>query len=120
MGMFMSRFIRHRMINYDVFMRRKRQPDTDLKSNAVAMLLAGCNHFNTAACNTMIVGLKPLYFTKYLRTRRVRGFRSFEGNLRCDLHFATLQDLIPYANPRSAEWLHPCCDRSTLNTRNQA
>jgi hypothetical protein len=54
------------LIHHDVFARRNRQPNVDLKSGAVAMLVTGCDHFHAATCDTMIMGFQPLYFTHYL------------------------------------------------------
>jgi len=51
------------MIDDDVFVRRKRQADVDLKSGTMAMLVARRDHFNAATGNTMIVGFQSLYFT---------------------------------------------------------
>lgn len=81
LSMFMSCVVRRGLIDYNVLMRRNRQPDVDLKSGAVAMLMAGCNHVHAAACNALIVNLKPLYFAKYLRTRRIGGSATLEGDL---------------------------------------
>ena len=61
--MFMSRVMRRRLIDDDVFVRRKSQPNVDLKSGAVAMLVTGRDHFDAVASNPMIVGLQPLYLT---------------------------------------------------------
>jgi hypothetical protein len=63
LSMFMSRVMRRRLIDDDVFVRRKRQADVDLKSGTMAMLVARRDHFNAATGNTMIVGFQSLYFT---------------------------------------------------------
>jgi hypothetical protein len=63
LSMFMSRVMRRRLIYDDVFVRRKRQPDVDLKSGTMAMLVAWRDQFNAATGNTMIVGFQSLYFT---------------------------------------------------------
>jgi hypothetical protein len=59
-GMLMSWVISGRMINNDVLVRRNRQPDVDLKPNAMAMLSARSNNGYAASCDTFVVRLQPL------------------------------------------------------------
>jgi hypothetical protein len=63
LSMFMLRVMRRRLIDDDVFVRRNRQQDVDLKVGTMAMLVARPDHFNAATGNTMIVGFQSHYFT---------------------------------------------------------
>ena len=56
----MSCVIGSRMIDNDVFVRRDREPNVDLKSGAMAVLVARRDHFHAATGNTMIMGFQPL------------------------------------------------------------
>ena len=72
LGMFVSRIAGPGLVDDDIFVRRHRQPDVDLKSGAMAMLLARRDHVDAATGNSVIVGFKPLAFTQYLRAGGVR------------------------------------------------
>jgi len=58
-GMFMTWVICGRMIDNDVLVRRNRQPDVDLKPDAMAMLLAWSDNGDAASRNALIVCLQP-------------------------------------------------------------
>ena len=58
-GMFMTWVISGRMINNDVLVRRNRQPNVDLKPDAMAMLLARRDNGDPASRNAFIVCLQP-------------------------------------------------------------
>jgi hypothetical protein len=47
----------------NVFVRRNRQPNVDLKSDAVAMLVTGSDHLHAATCNALVMVFQPLYLT---------------------------------------------------------
>jgi hypothetical protein len=53
--MFVACVIRACLVDDDVLVRRNRQPDVDLKPDAVAMLVAGCDHLDAAAGNPVIM-----------------------------------------------------------------
>ena len=55
LDMFVSRVVGWRMVNYDVFVRRKRQPDMDRKPSAVTVLLTRRDPGNPASNEVMIV-----------------------------------------------------------------
>ncbi len=59
-GMLMSGVISGRMIDNDVLVRGNRQPDIDLKPNAMAMLLARSNNGHAASRDAVVVRLQPL------------------------------------------------------------
>jgi hypothetical protein len=48
------------MIDNDVLVRRNRQPNMDLKSGAMAMLVAWSNNGYAASRNALIVGFQTL------------------------------------------------------------
>jgi hypothetical protein len=58
-GMFMTWVISGRMINNDVLVRWNRQPNVDLKADAMAMLLAWSDNGDAASRNAFIVCLQP-------------------------------------------------------------
>jgi hypothetical protein len=60
LSVFMSRFIGSRMIDNDVLVRRDRQPNVDLKSVAMAVLVAWSDNGYAASRNALIVCLQPL------------------------------------------------------------
>jgi hypothetical protein len=85
--MFMSCVIWAWLVHDDVFVRWHRQPDVNLKPDAVAMLVAGCDHLDAATCNSVVMGFQPLDLAQYLGSSSVRWFWTFEGDLWRDLHF---------------------------------
>ncbi len=69
----MSGFIgSSRMINNDVVVRRNRQPNVDLKSSAMAMLVAWRDNGYSASRDASIVGFQPFDLFYYLVPRRKR------------------------------------------------
>jgi hypothetical protein len=50
------------MTDYNVFMRRDRQPNMDLEASAVAMPRTWGDNFHPASGNTLIVRFQPRYF----------------------------------------------------------
>jgi hypothetical protein len=50
----------------NVLVRWNRQPNVDLKSDAVAMLVTGSDHLHAATCDALVMILQPLYFIQYL------------------------------------------------------
>jgi len=47
----------------NVLVRWNRQPNVDLKSDAVAMLVTGSDHLHAATCNALVLSFQSLYFT---------------------------------------------------------
>jgi hypothetical protein len=60
------------VVHDNVFVRRNRQPNVDLKSDAVAMLVTGSDHLHAATCDALVVIFEPLNFTQYLGAGSVR------------------------------------------------
>jgi hypothetical protein len=58
-GMFMTWVIGGRMINNDVLVRRNRQPNVDLKPDAMAMLLAWSDNGDAASRDALVVCFQP-------------------------------------------------------------
>jgi hypothetical protein len=83
----MSCFIGGRMIDNDVLVRRNRQPNVDLKSGAMAMLVAWSYNGNTASRYALIVCFQSFDLFQYHLARSRRWLRTFEGNFWVDLHF---------------------------------
>jgi hypothetical protein len=46
----------------NVLVRWNRQPNVDLKSDAVAMLVTGSDYLHAAAGDALVMTLQPLYF----------------------------------------------------------
>ena len=103
----MSCFIGGRMIDNDVLVRRNRQPNVDLKSGAMAMLVAWCYNGYTASRYALIVCFQSFDLFQYHLARSRRWLRTFEGNFWVDLHFGPSGASITDTNPPAAEWLHP-------------
>ena len=72
LSMFVPRVIRACLVHDNVFVRRHRQPNVDLKPDAVTMLVAGCDHLDAATCNSLVVDFKPFDLTQYLGPSSVR------------------------------------------------
>jgi len=74
------------MIHNDVLVRRQGEPDVDLKAGAVPMFVARGDHRHAACRDAMIVRFEALDFIQYLSAGGIRGFRTFESDLRVNLH----------------------------------
>lgn len=72
LSMLVACVIRSCLVDDDVLVRRNRQPDVDLKPDAVAMLVAGCDHLDAATCNPVIMGFQPPDLAQYLGSGSVR------------------------------------------------
>ena len=57
--MFMSRIVNRRMVYDDIFVRRYRQPNMDLKSGAMAMLMAWRDNGYATSRDALIVSFQP-------------------------------------------------------------
>jgi hypothetical protein len=94
LSIFLSRVIRGRLIDDDVLVRRNCQPNEDLKSSAMAMLVAWSNNGYAASRNALIVCFQPLDLFQYQLVRRWRWLGTFEGNFWGDLHLGPSGDTI--------------------------
>jgi hypothetical protein len=47
-------------------MRWNRQPNVDLKSDSVAVVVTWSDHLHSATCDPLVMSLKSLYFEQYL------------------------------------------------------
>jgi hypothetical protein len=54
-SMFAPCFVSACMVHHDVLVRGNRQPNVDLKSDPVAMLVTGSDHLYAAACNALVM-----------------------------------------------------------------
>lgn len=70
LNMFVSCVVDRRMIDDDVFLRRNSQPNMDLKSGAVAMLMAWRNNGHATSGDVVIVGFQPFDLFQYHVARR--------------------------------------------------
>jgi hypothetical protein len=105
--MFVPRVVNMRMIDDDIFVRRKRNPNMDLESGAMTMLMARRNNGYATSRDAPIVSFQPLDLFQYRLARRGRWLGAFEGDLWCYLHYVPVFAVtICNANPLPAEWLH--------------
>jgi hypothetical protein len=84
--MLVTGIVRRRMVHDDVFVRRDGEPDADLEAGAVPMFMARGDHRYATRRDAMIVGFEAFDFIQYLGAGGIRGFRTFEGDLRVNLH----------------------------------
>jgi hypothetical protein len=59
--MFVSNIVQWRVVDYDAFERRNREPDVDLEADAMTMLVTRCDHSYAAPDDAMVVLLQPIY-----------------------------------------------------------
>src|SRR5665213_3516717 len=74
------------MVDDDVLVRRHGKPDMDLKAGSVPMLVARRDHCDAAGGGAPMAGFEALDVVEDLRAGGVRGFRTFKGDLRVNLH----------------------------------
>ena len=67
-------------------MRGYREPDVDLESGPVPMLVARGDHLYSTSSDALIVYFEMLDFIQYLPAGRFRNFRAFKGDLWINLH----------------------------------
>jgi hypothetical protein len=105
--MLVPRVVNMRMVDDDIFVRRKRNPDVDLEAGAMAMLVAWRDNGYAASRDAPIVGFQPFDLFQYRLTRRRRWLGALEGDLWCYLHCVPVFAVMTCdANPLLAEWLH--------------
>jgi hypothetical protein len=83
---FVPRVVDTSMVDDDIFVRRKRKPNMDLVSGAMAMLVARRDNGYATSRNAMIMSFQPLdlFQDRFARPRQWLG--AFEGDLWCYLH----------------------------------
>lgn len=62
LNVFVSCVVDRRMIDDDALVRRNRQPNMNLKSSAVTMLVAWCDNGYATSRDALIVGFEPFDF----------------------------------------------------------
>jgi hypothetical protein len=85
-NMFVSVVVRRRVIDYDVFVRRDRKRNMDMKSAAVTVFVAGCGYSYVASNDVAIVFFQPLHFAFDRSAYRRRRIASFKIHLQWHLH----------------------------------
>jgi hypothetical protein len=51
------------VVHHNVLVWWNRQPNVDLKSDPVAMVVTGSDHLHAATCNALVMSFQSLYFT---------------------------------------------------------
>jgi hypothetical protein len=104
--MFVPRIVNVRVIDDNILVRRKRNPDMDLESGAMAMLMAWRDNGYATSRDASIVSFQPFDLFQYRLARRRRWFGAFEADLWCYLHFLPVVAVTIWnANPLLTEWL---------------
>jgi hypothetical protein len=80
LDLFASVFVRRRVIDYDVFVRRDRKQNIDMKSVAVTVFVVGCNNGYVASNDVAIVLFQPLHFA-FDRSAHGRRHRILQNSL---------------------------------------
>jgi hypothetical protein len=96
--MFVPPIVSLRVIDNDIFVGRHGEPDVNLESGAVAVLVAWRNHLDATSGNAVIVCFQSLDLIDDLCACRIRCFRTFESDFRGDLHCVSL----------AFPWKFPC------------
>ena len=86
LNIFVSAVVRRRVIDYDIFVRRDRKQNMDLKSAAVTVFVARCDYSYVASNDVAIVLFQPLHFAFDRSAYRRRRIASLKIQLQWDLH----------------------------------
>jgi hypothetical protein len=98
LNIFVSAVVRRRVIDYDIFVRRDRKQNMDLKSAAVTVFVARCDYSYVKSNDVAIVLFQPLHFAFDRSAYRRRRIASFKIQLQWNLH----DDLSVFASASSA------------------
>jgi hypothetical protein len=88
LGMFTARISRRCVIHHDVSVRWNGEPDVDLEASAVTVFMTGSDDRDAASGDTVIVSFQTFNLLGDHRSRTIRRFRTFEGDLWRDFHIA--------------------------------
>jgi hypothetical protein len=104
------------VVHHNVLVRRNRQPNVDLKSDAVAMLVTGSDHLHAATCNALVmVSSRSISLNMWARAASDDSEPSkvICGAICIFPHLAFECSLL--ANPSAAEWLRWTFDSVTFS-----
>jgi hypothetical protein len=100
LNMFVSVVVRRRVVDYDVFVRRDRKRNMDMKSAVMTVFVTRCDYSYVASNDVAIVLFQPLHFAFDRSAHRRRRIASFRIHLQWDLH----DDLSVFASGIRVDW----------------